>query len=127
MKAILFAILMALGGSVSAQTSFQCMSWAVWKESRGEGILTQKAVMDVVHNRARASGKSVCSVLRTYGQFPYFEQGVGSVPKEFLTRVKMLSNMERVMPKGVYYFNSIPPEYGKHYMKLGGLYFNKEK
>lgn len=118
---------MALAGSVSAQSEISCLSWCLWKESRGEGILTQRAVMDVVYNRSKASGKSVCGTLRVYGAFPYFEQGVGSVPKKFLTRVVFVSNMQPVMPKNVVYFNSIPPEYGKHYMKLGNLYFNKEK
>lgn len=123
--AILLTLVICL--PASAQTNQQCIAWAVWKEARGEGILTQKSVMDVVHNRSKASGKDVCTVLRAYGAFPYFEQGVGAVPRKFLTRLNMLRNMSPVMPRSVMYFNSIPPEYGKRHIKLGGLYFNREK
>lgn len=107
----------------SAQSSQQCISWLLWKEARGEGILTQRAVYDVAANRAKASGKNFCDVLRADGQFPYSVDGVGTVPKYFLTRLKFVANMEPVVSKTTYHFNDVPHQWAKKPQKIGHLFF----
>lgn len=109
---------------VFAQSNQACLSWMLWKEARGEGILTQRAVMDVALNRSRASHKSICEVLRAEGQYPYEIDGVGTVPKEFLTRVKFIGMMEPVVSKNIFYFNSIPHKWAKNPLRIGNLWFN---
>lgn len=127
MRKLLTIVLISCFGLIccaaNAQSSQQCLSWMVWKEARGEGILTQRAVVDVLNNRQRASGKDACTVLRTVGQFPYAVDGVGTVPKYFLTRVMMLSNMSPVVGKNVFYFNDVPHSWAKKPQRIGGLWF----
>lgn len=47
----------------------QCVSDVVYGEARGEPLLGQIAVIDVVLNRAVKQRKDLCSVTREHGQF----------------------------------------------------------
>lgn len=49
----------------------KCLAVALYHEARGESINGQRAVADVIINRAIQSGKSVCKVIKTRGQFSW--------------------------------------------------------
>jgi spore germination cell wall hydrolase CwlJ-like protein len=48
-----------------------CLSNVVWHEARGEKAEGQRAVLDVVLNRAKAKGVDICSVLTERKQFQW--------------------------------------------------------
>jgi hypothetical protein len=117
--------MLVISNNAQAHTDKACLSYAIFRESSGQGILTQRAVMDIVINRARKFRKSICEVLHQEGQFPYFVDGVKPVPKKFLTRVEFVSTMQPVLDKSYMYFNDVPLSYGKKSkLKIGGLYFS---
>ena len=74
------------------ETEQQCLGSALHHEASGEPLAGQRAVYDVITNRAKAAGKSICAVVRSPGQFSW----VGSKPmlpytqamKEKISRVK---------------------------------------
>jgi cell wall hydrolase len=51
-----------------------CMVNAVYHEARGEPVKGQRAVVDVIHNRAAKSGKSVCEVVAEPHQFTWYRK-----------------------------------------------------
>lgn len=53
----------------------RCMANALFHEARGESILGQRAVYDVVVNRSKASGKSVCEVIAERNAFSWMTPG----------------------------------------------------
>lgn len=120
---MVFCLFIGTANSCFSQTSQQCLLWMLWKEARGEGVLTQRAVYDVAMNRSKASGKDICYILRAEGQFPYSIDGVGTVPKYFLTRVRFVANMEPVVSTTTYHFNDIPHRWAKNPKKIGHLFF----
>ena len=62
----------SVGKSVTHNlTETQCLSLAIYKEARGEKQKGQVSVANVVLNRAKASGKSICSVVFAKGQFSW--------------------------------------------------------
>ncbi len=105
---------------------FRCLSWAVWKEARGEGILTQRAVIDIISNRSKKSGKGFCTVLRQPYQFPYFVEGIGQTDKKWKIRMEILINMPSVLlPEHNFFNDGNRLSYGVHkHVKLGNLYFS---
>lgn len=108
------------------QSSSDCLRYAVWKEARGEGLKTQRAVLDVIFNRMKKSGKKACAVLREKGQFPYFKNGVKKVlDRKFLKKYNVIVKMRRVLPNSYLYFNHVRHKWGKDTVKIGKLYFSR--
>lgn len=60
-----------MAGQAVGQTTAQCERAAIHYEASSQGILGQKAVLEVVRARAKSSGKSVCTVLLEKGQFSW--------------------------------------------------------
>lgn len=50
----------------------RCMANAIWHEARGESLAGKKAVQEVILNRAMATGKTVCAVIKEPYQFSWF-------------------------------------------------------
>lgn len=48
-----------------------CLVSVVYREARGEPLEGQRAVLDVVANRVKATGKTACEVLREPHQFQW--------------------------------------------------------
>lgn len=67
----LLASLLFVAGQAVGQTTAQCERSVIHYESANQGILGQKAVLEVVRARAKSSGKSVCRVLLEKGQFSW--------------------------------------------------------
>lgn len=108
-----------------AQSPTECLQWALWKEARGEGILTQRAVLDVIEARIERSRGNACKVLRKRHQFPYFRFGVKKVDFAFTVRYNVVSKMGRVLSKDYLYFNHVKHPWGRDTKKIGNLYFSK--
>ncbi|MGZ8887962.1 MAG: hypothetical protein ACXW1D_00220 [Halobacteriota archaeon] len=112
-------------GNTLAQTDTQCLRYAVWKEARGEGILTQRAVLDVIHHRMEKSGKGACHVIKKPGQFPYAKYGIKPVAYWFKDRYNILLGVKPVLSKDYLYFNHVKHPWCKGTRKIGGMYFCK--
>lgn len=103
----------------------RCEAYALWREARSEGILTQRGVLDVIRNRMRVTGQSACVVLRKPQQFPYFKDGIKPVDKGWLVRYYFVGNMQSVLPKNYLYFNdSRPHKWGRNTIRIGAMYFS---
>jgi spore germination cell wall hydrolase CwlJ-like protein len=73
-RAILLAcaLLFTPISTASTHTDEQCLSSAIYWEARGESIAGKKAVAEVVLNRSKAAGSSVCAVVKASGQFSFW-------------------------------------------------------
>lgn len=69
----------------------RCLANVIWHESRGESTKGQKAVADVVTNRAAKRGKSICSVVAEPRQFAWFRKDIPLLPLDEERR-KLLTN-----------------------------------
>lgn len=72
LKKILFTILSILPISVAAQTDKQCIASAIYYEANTESAVGQRAVMDVILNRAKLYKKSVCAIIKQPRQFSWY-------------------------------------------------------
>lgn len=52
-------------------TDSQCLATAIHYEARGEPLKGRRAVLDTIHNRMLATGKSACYVIFQRGQFSW--------------------------------------------------------
>lgn len=125
MKVLVAVLLCLLSVLAQAQTNEACLKWALWKEARGEGIVTQRAVLDVIEARMEKSGKNACRVLRAKQQFPYFKYGVKKVDFQFSVRYTVVTRMQRVVSKDYLFFNHYRHPWGKSTKKVGNLYFSQ--
>lgn len=83
-------------------TAILCVALAVYKESRGEPILGQKAVAAVVWNRSIQKGKDACQVVTEKGQFPW-----ASEHQAFSNEEGKLSVIRRYLPTGAIWDKSL--------------------
>lgn len=75
-KLVISAILLCSGFAVVAESKEQrCLQAAILAEARGTSKGTMQAVADVVVNRSKQQGKSVCSILKQPKQFAKLYQG----------------------------------------------------
>lgn len=125
MSRCLLASLLFVAGQAVGQTTSDCLKYALYREARGEGIITQRATLDVIMNRVRKSGKSACKVLRERNQFPYMKRGVKKVvDRHFSARYHMLLRMGRILDSRYLYFNSVRHKWGEDTVKIGGMYYS---
>lgn len=126
-KLITLALLIALVSPVEASiTDRQCLTYMVYKESRGEPIRAMRAVLDVAYNRMRIRSLTACQVLMEKSQYPYARHGVKTVKdKKFLTQFSIVYKMASVLDKDYVYFNTVRHRFGKQHRKIGRLTFSK--
>ena len=131
MKALLLAAALLHYSVVHASdlikhpTSTECDRWMLWKEARGEGEVTQRAVLDVLDNRVRLYKKAPCSILEAKGQYPYFKEGVYTTNSKFIVRHSKIRSKRKVLSGCFIYFNNKPFKWGTSHRKIGGLWFSK--
>lgn len=51
-----------------------CLALAIYHEARGESVLGQKAVAEVVINRAKEKEKTTCEVISEKNQFSWYHR-----------------------------------------------------
>lgn len=72
LKHIISTIILTLTTfTAHATENKRCLATAIYMEGRGESVVAQAAIRDVILNRARASNTSVCNVIRQKGQFSW--------------------------------------------------------
>lgn len=103
-----------------------CKAITIWKEARGESLHTQRAVLDVVNNRMKASKQACTLIVKAPGQFPWasFQNTWKASPMQ-LKRLDELLFIEKQLPSGYVYFNTVPHPWAKNTKKIGKLYFHK--
>ena len=134
MKYILAMSLLLAANSVMANvviknpSSRDCLQMALYKEARGESLVTMRAVADVVLNRARKNRVTICETIKAKGQFPWAKNGIKKVTdKKFLTSYFKVVNMKPIVSQDVIYFNHRKHKWAGSHRKIGNLYFSKEK
>ncbi len=127
---LLFAVNSAMANStqLSAPTSRDCLQYTLYREARGETLVTMRAVADVVLNRARKNNVTICETILERGQFPYAAKGIKKITdNEFLTKYFKVITMKPVVSSDVIYFNHRKHRWASSHIRIGGLIFSKEK
>ena len=106
-------------------TDEQCLSYAVYREASGQGIQTQRAVLDVILNRVKKERLGACKVLRKPSQFPYMKYGVKEVEHDWKLHYNVIKQFSPILTEDYIYFNSVRHKFGKHCKKIGDMYFCK--
>lgn len=107
------------------QSNYECLRYAVYKEARGESVKVQRAVMDVIVNRVKDTGKGVCAVLKVRGQFPWRREGIKRVDKAYLSVYNVVLKHPVVLGEGYLFFNSTRLPWGTGHRRIGNLIFSK--
>jgi N-acetylmuramoyl-L-alanine amidase len=117
-----------------------CLALAIYWEARNQPILGQKAVAEVVINRANSPKfpKDICAVVQTC-DFSWYCDGKSDKPKEpkawyrafTIAKAALGSMNKRILPKNTYYFHNTtvsPPFFKKkHFVtQIGDHKFYKE-
>ena len=132
LKALIALFCAVCYNNVFAQTSAQCLYSVMYYESNMEPIEGQKAVLEVVFNRAREYDKSVCQVVKQKGQFSW----VGHKPFIAMTaqRARKLIDVQEqndvVGDKVLYFYNTtVKPKWAKKMLckRIGGHNFCRER
>lgn len=120
-----------MAGQAWGQTTAQCERAAIHYEASSQGILGQKAVLEVVRARAKSSGKSVCRVLLEPSQFPWATGKTLKVKLALRNRIKydVIRKMNnRVLPDDSYqWFNVRTHKWAYRKVKIGKHTFNNVK
>lgn len=134
MKHILAISLLLTANSAMANvviknpSSRDCLQYTLYREARGESLVTMRAVADVVLNRSRKKRVTICETILERGQFPWAVRGIKRVGDEkFLTKYFKVITMKPVVPHDVIYFNHRKHKWAGSHRKIGNLYFSKEK
>ena len=133
MKHILAMSLLLLANSAMANiihkpSSRDCLQYTLYREARGESLVTMRAVADVVLNRSRKNRVTICETILAKGQFPYARHGIKRVTDtKFLTAYFKVLKMSATLPDSYIYFNHRKHKWAAGHRKIGGLYFSKEK
>jgi N-acetylmuramoyl-L-alanine amidase len=84
----------------------KCLVWAISDEARGEPLRGARAVLDVIYERMKRSGKSACQIVKQPAQFSGYRQGVKmQIDENMLTRFAAVDKMLPVC-KGCTHFHS---------------------
>lgn len=131
-------IVKARASAGADKASLQCLTEAVYFESRGEPLSGQKAVAEVIMNRVDDPRfpKSVCGVVNQSGQFSY-RGNVGKMRKgaAFATAQRVaqeaLSGAPRALTDGATYFHTtkVRPSWSKRFTrttKIGAHVFYRQ-
>lgn len=134
MKYILAIYLLLAANSAMANvviknpSSRDCLQYTLYRESRGESLVTMRSVADVVLNRSRKNHVTICETILERGQFPYAKKGIKKIiDKQFLTKYFKVITMKPVVPSDVIYFNHRKHKWATGHSRIGRLIFSKEK
>lgn len=107
---------------------YHCLATALYYEARGEPLRGQRAVMDVVVNRAWKSRKSFCEILLAQGQFQWTKHhGMRYDQMELLAEA---AKQPRVLNNEIYFFHaSMKPSWSAKMQckRIGNHNFCKER
>lgn len=128
-KRVLFSCIVlfscAANVSVAAEpTDNQCLAVALFRECSGCSARGQKAIEEVIVNRAEHDKKTICQVVKS-SAFPWSSSQKSWKPDEIMLDILFRTRtMLPVVGKSVWYFNNEPfKSYGKFAVKIEGHYF----
>ena len=106
---------------------WQCLVSAVYHEARGEPAKGKRAVLEVVFNRSKRSGKTFCEVVAEKRQFPWMKKkGLVELTPDTLKHYTEAVTHEQVFKSEKYiYFNSVKP-FGVECLRIHKHTFCKE-
>jgi spore germination cell wall hydrolase CwlJ-like protein len=119
LKHVLLIILLSLSlqSPAFAEAENRCMASAIFYEANTQSIVGQRAVYDVIINRVRATGKSVCQVISQPYQFSWFDKKpllpYNTKMKELLQRVESIGRVLINRNYKYFYHESISPKWAK--------------
>lgn len=125
---LLLAANSAMANIILKPSTRECLQYTLYRESRGESLVTMRAVADVVLNRARKNRVTICETIKAKGQFPWARHGIRRVTdKKFLTQYFKVIKMSPILADDFLYFNHKKHEWATSHTRIGGLIFSKEK
>ncbi len=117
--------------AIKSPTDIQTLQWIAYKEARGESIVTIRAVLDVVLNRAKKNRETILVTVRKPNQFPYITRtGIRKVnDKKFLTKFWNALIMAPVLSNEYIFFNDYKNkhQWATKHRRIGNLVFSREK
>lgn len=102
----------------------RCKLAITYLESRGEPLKGQKAVRQVLANRARKNGTNACVEAKRKGQFSSVKPGMKlknvKLSKKFLTQQRRVRIMREVVPRCTTSFHakSVSPKWARSKRKV---------
>lgn len=126
---LLLAANSAMANIIHKPTSRDCLQYTLYREARGESLVTMRAVADVVLNRSRKNKVTICETILEPGQFPYARHGIKKVTdKKFLTMFMNAYTMKPVLTdKNYLFFNTKKFKWCGKTRKVQKMYFCKLK
>lgn len=107
-----------------------CLAVAIHKEASGEGLLGQRAVLDVIQQRMKDKHKTACQIIKEPGQFSWDTTEIKAT-KQQLTRYRFIAKIPPVIHEAMY-FHSVKarPSWAKKMKYIGRIgkhYFYRAK
>lgn len=91
--------------AVVKHTDQQCLASAIYHEARGEPLEGQRAVYEVIHNRAKAKKKSLCAVVKAPKQFSWYgEKPILPMTKKLHELLQKVKNHPTVLDRSYKWF-----------------------
>lgn len=111
---------------------YMCMGTALWMESRGEPLKGQRAVWDVIHNRAAMQDKPVCDIVFAKGQFSWTKKTRLVSDKKWKELYRDVAKQRRVLDRQIMFFYNpklAKPKWAANMrcQKIGNHKFCREK
>lgn len=111
--------------ALAAYADRNCAAIALYYEARGEPSIGQRAVYDVIQNRAILYNTSVCQVVQAHKQFSFVHAGMGwQATPEMLERIDKVEAIHQVLPVNVVFFGR-ERKFGRLYKKIGNHVFSR--
>lgn len=107
--------------STDPSTDVQCLGSAVYYEARGESLLGQKAVVEVILNRVKRRGLSICEVVLQNKQFSFVSRRTQWLSEEASEKVlKALSRVSEAVGKCAthYHNHTVQPKWAQAFVIL---------
>ena len=116
-KNTIFAtILIFISTKAIAMSDLDCLAQAIYGESNGQPKHGQRLVGEVIVNRSKKIGKSVCGVIHQRGQFTYNKRiSMKKVPQSiFILSEEILRNVDDISHNMLYFCaNRLSKGFGK--------------
>lgn len=91
------------------------MATAIYMEARGEPLAGQRAVYDVIINRARAADKPICDIVKDGSQFQWYKRHpIKKMDKDLRNMLTEVNNHRTILKVENHFFHkSLKPVWAK--------------
>lgn len=103
--ALALPLTLSQGSVREIPSDVHCKAVALWFEARGESPSGQRAVLDVIRNRMKESGKSACEVIKKPYQFSFVSPSTNWVAnKQQLELWYKVKELDKTLDEEYYWF-----------------------